>query len=424
MLPGANWLHKDLYVEVDAMRNFSFDPAAVPLLQTAFADAPLSNPDLTTGINLHLVLDQTDLPLQEIWQSDADEWPSDQFIFRFGYFGTESENSDSQRTTAKAKAFRYCIVADRSSSTGLVGIAQLNGDNMVVYHGSGAYTAEEQAGIFMHEFGHNLGLKHGGDQNTNGKPNYPSVMNYVLAWRMPWNTAFWKLDYSRSALDNINEEHLDELIGIGTPAGPYQSYVMPYGFNSEVIAGQPIRRIQYARLNGSPVDFGNVQGTEFLDGLFTLNVIQDLNYIPNNPVGLPGTESPGQLHRGWNDWEHVVLPLRTTRGTNALAVTYPTDEPTVQGRDWMRQNFPLPCPGCPVACSLSDVAGGGATGLQPDGVVDGNDFIAFINSFSTGDPAVDGLADVAGGGGNGLSPDGIIDGSDFIAFINAFSAGC
>jgi len=34
------------------------------------------------------------------------------------------------------------------------------------------------------------------------------------------------------------------------------------------------------------------------------------------------------------------------------------------------------------------------------------------------------LADVAGAGIDGLSPDGIIDGNDFIAFINAFAAGC
>ncbi len=79
----------------------------------------------------------------------------------------------------------------------------------------------------------------------------------------------------------------------------------------------------------------------------------------------------------------------------------------------------------PRRCSLADIVG---TGTAPtvcgDSVVDGSDFIAFINSFSTGDPAVDALADVAGGGDDGLTPDGIIDGSDFIAFINAFSAGC
>ncbi len=80
-------------------------------------------------------------------------------------------------------------------------------------------------------------------------------------------------------------------------------------------------------------------------------------------------------------------------------------------------------------CSLADVAGTagvGGPGITScgDGVVDGEDFIAFINSFSAGDVSVDALADVAGGGGDGLSPDGVIDGSDFITFVNAFAAGC
>ena len=30
----------------------------------------------------------------------------------------------------------------------------------------------------MHELGHNLGLRHGGDDLPNFKPNYLSVMNY------------------------------------------------------------------------------------------------------------------------------------------------------------------------------------------------------------------------------------------------------
>jgi len=75
-------------------------------------------------------------------------------------------------------------------------------------------------------------------------------------------------------------------------------------------------------------------------------------------------------------------------------------------------------------CSPADVAGGEPDGLGPDGTIDGSDFIAFINSFSIGDAAVDALADVAGDGPTGEQPDGTIDGSDFIAFINAFAAGC
>ncbi len=70
---------------------------------------------------------------------------------------------------------------------------------------------------------------------------------------------------------------------------------------------------------------------------------------------------------------------------------------------------------CAVAC-LADIAGGPTGG--PDGIVDGSDFIAFINAFAAADP----LADLAGGPTGG--PDGIVDGSDFIAFINAFAAGC
>ena len=77
----------------------------------------------------------------------------------------------------------------------------------------------------------------------------------------------------------------------------------------------------------------------------------------------------------------------------------------------------------PVVC-LADVAGGGPSGDQPDGIVDGADFIAFINSFSVGDAIVSSTADVAGGGVNADQPDGIVDGTDFIAFINAFGAGC
>ena len=62
-----------------------------------------------------------------------------------------------------------------------------------------------------------------------------------------------------------------------------------------------------------------------------------------------------------------------------------------------------------------DIAAGGVP--LPDGTVDGDDFIAFINAFSASDT----LADLASAAG--FFPDGTIDGDDFIAFINAFAAG-
>ena len=54
--------------------------------------------------------------------------------------------------------------------------------------------------------------------------------------------------------------------------------------------------------------------------------------------------------------------------------------------------------------------------VNGDNVVDGSDFVAFVNSFGVGDVSVDPIADV--------NRDLIIDGNDFVEFINAFGAGC
>ena len=38
-------------------------------------------------------------------------------------------------------------------------------------------TQDQQAGTYKHELGHNLGLRHGGEDHTQWKPNYLSIMN-------------------------------------------------------------------------------------------------------------------------------------------------------------------------------------------------------------------------------------------------------
>jgi hypothetical protein len=79
----------------------------------------------------------------------------------------------------------------------------------------------------------------------------------------------------------------------------------------------------------------------------------------------------------------------------------------------------------PCACSIADVAGGPLANVKnPDAMVDGNDFVAFINAFAIGDAVVGPQADVAGGGVDGLEPDGTVDAADFVEFVNAFVAGC
>ncbi len=105
-----------------------------------------------------------------------------------------------------------------------------------------------QASTIMHEFGHTLGLLHGGDENLNYKPNYFSIMNYLyqlsglpiignsegdryyyendsfdiygyysslsLLSNSPYTDTFI-MDYSHGELSDLNESYLIEKNGLG-----------------------------------------------------------------------------------------------------------------------------------------------------------------------------------------------------------------
>jgi hypothetical protein len=69
-------------------------------------------------------------------------------------------------------------------------------------------------------------------------------------------------------------------------------------------------------------------------------------------------------------------------------------------------------------CGPADIGRqGGFSG--PDGQLDNNDFIAFINCFFASNPTAD--RGVAGGI---AGHDGLFDNNDFIVFINQFFQGC
>jgi lysophospholipase L1-like esterase len=68
---------------------------------------------------------------------------------------------------------------------------------------------------------------------------------------------------------------------------------------------------------------------------------------------------------------------------------------------------------------LADIGGQGGTTL-PDGVLDNNDFAAFVVLFFDGSKL---LADLGAQGGV-IAPDGRLDNNDFAAFISLFFAGC
>jgi len=80
-----------------------------------------------------------------------------------------------------------------------------------------------QASTLMHELGHNLALRHGGAPlEPNCKPNYQSIMSYLYQVRGLLDTSGQPhVNYSGQQLAALNENSLDESVGLGVGNLPY-----------------------------------------------------------------------------------------------------------------------------------------------------------------------------------------------------------
>ena len=402
-LPGADPLRKNMYVEIDLMSGVTLEGRAIGDVIEAFSNAPVDNPDGSQGISLTVIFNETDLPLQSPWMTNGC-WPLDFDQYREDHYGTEDERNDPDADAllaAKAKAVRYCIGADRSGPESIGGCGQRPGDNTVLYLGT-TRNISDRAALLMHELGHNLGLQHGGGDGINGKPNYPSIMNYTLTYKFRWNQSFWRLDYSREGEDvfsTLEENDLVEADGVGDSSSFYSGFFMPFGITVASPSGED-RSISLVQLNGSEIDFGDARGSFMPDDIIGFNVDQDLNWVPDPPlnISLPGQPSFPQDHEPHNDWANIELGLAAANDA-APAPAFPDDELTTNARDWMDTNFPSP------GCNRADLA-------APFGTLNDADVEAYITAFQAGDP----VADLSGNGSVGFE--------DLNAFAVAFAAGC
>ena len=187
-------------------------------------------------------------------------------------YSIKSANMDIRRKPI----FRYLLLANSqlpSGNASASGSAELIGDDFLVTLGNWNLKANTQslvnyqAATIMHELGHTLGLRHGGDEHTNNKPNYYSVMNYFYQmtglpnatgagvtqryyyWQSNYQnqsflsysgsntypetkiddgpqTASFKIDYSDGSGKALDERALQEssMIGRGADAGQYADW--------------------------------------------------------------------------------------------------------------------------------------------------------------------------------------------------------
>ncbi|WP_244981853.1 hypothetical protein [Corallococcus exercitus] len=205
---GANARKKDIFIEADYYPGLQPTQATLNRVISAFAKAPVSNPDGSTGITLHVVVDQ------QIAAADADPdlnpvW-TDFDVIKGKYFAA-----------IRAPYFHYMLFANRYAGGNSSGISRgIPAHDFVVTLGFAAGITEVQlAGTLMHELGHNIGLRHGGNDDSNYKPNYLSIMNYEYQfYGFGIGGLNNVLDYSRVQVASFNELNVNEVSGFA-PAG-------------------------------------------------------------------------------------------------------------------------------------------------------------------------------------------------------------
>lgn len=361
VLEDANYLHKDLYVEIDYMGPSGTcpghrpNPDALNDVILAFSEAPaesVNNPDGSKGITLHIDTDGWD---QVIHRDIFEAW-SDFHEIKKTSFGTTSERNDPNSEwvlLSKKWTHRYCMFIHQYSTqeegqltpTTSAGLAEIGGNDLIVALGGWSTNPgnrDEQAATFMHELGHTLGLLHGGGDDINYKPNYLSIMNYLFSY--DWNVGTRPLDYSRKELDPLDEDALDELKGLGV--NQIETYSTPW-YQTAYSLEKPMQtpRFQLIVTLLMPIDWNS-------DGSIEPYTHAQINKFPQW-----GYESPyPETLNGWDDWASLQFYFQEgglfKQGAEPVRIEDEiTWELRQQIQEAIEQNVPYPAPetGLPIA---------------------------------------------------------------------------
>ena len=176
----------------------------------------------------------------------------------------------------------------------------------------------------MHEFGHNVGIDHGGvrclastttcststgvggvssiDYSMNCKPNYASVMSYTRQFPIYLGHESWVgnvaadgrgLDFSREKLATVQEGSLSETTGLTSALTPKQ----------KIIIGTPTSTTKWKVVTtGSQIDWNN-------NGAVSGTVAADINNL--NPAVIPNCGAvAGQTLTGSLDWPNLQYDFK------------------------------------------------------------------------------------------------------------------
>ncbi len=225
-------------------------------------------------------------------------------------YALKAQNMDFARNLI----FHYLILGSSqklSGAKGSSGVAELNGNDFLTTFGGWGFNRTNanntnllinlQATTIMHELGHNLNLLHGGDEDTNFKPNYFSIMNYEYQLNCLGSTT------GTNTGDRYYFEGFDQgLIGYSSK-GITSLSALSDGPTSATCS------MDYS--NGSSFDLdenllnenaGLGRGAAFIDwninGAADTAITFDINFDISRPVTLT-------LLHDFDDWSNLSLPF-------------------------------------------------------------------------------------------------------------------
>lgn len=295
---GADPNKKDIFIEVDWMyrpkkewnlrgtmitseeeKNLYPSPEAMKMVWQQF-----DNHD----INLHIDAgaDSTDYVTGKKWGelSGGNSIPySNNFELGDNYEKwneTALENFDKRRWSV----FRYCLFVNKYNNEKSSGIAEnIPGQCFIVADVDNwiSSTATATAGTFMHELGHTLGLKHGGSDHTQYKPNDLSIMNYLFQTTGLCGTS--EVNYSEYELPEIHESSVDENKGVDPEGVTIGSGLGTKWYRDERIC-------EKTNIAGQGIDFNE-------NGKMDESISVNLNRLDDD----------GKLLKSINEWDNLIF---------------------------------------------------------------------------------------------------------------------
>jgi uncharacterized repeat protein (TIGR01451 family) len=380
---GADPLHKDLFLELDYEAGQSPNRASIQAMKNAFAAAPLTNPDGVNGVNAWI--DTGNLVDGSAREGQAPNTCNDG-INNGGAAGGPTDGGDTDCVYVDASvedpaatncndninndgdalidaADPDCLVGDNLGGGSVVPtVAACNLDSTFYAAKGTNFNAAQRRWIFryavslalapscpssggwgeiggndfmdfnhdggtiLHELGHTLNLRHGGNEDNNCKPNYVSGMNYDNQFGIQRVGGGTIIDYSppRRALNgstrgnapiaNLVENDLDDgFVLDGSDANNRYVFVDPTGTKV------PFNLNQGADWN-SDADPPNESNQ-------TINI--DTNATGGGPAACANGSNNDTLE-GFHDWNQISIPFRQF-GDSADGAINPvtTPEPTL-----------------------------------------------------------------------------------------------